>query len=53
MTMVSPHYDCTFGKSQFQRQMITYDCVSILDNIAKKTSCTHYISHGEAAPSPF
>ena len=25
---------------------VTHDCASILDSIAKKTSCFHYFSHG-------
>ena len=28
------------------RQGVTHDCASILDSIAKKTSCFHYFSHG-------
>ena len=28
------------------RQRVTHDCASILDSIAKKTSCFHYFSHG-------
>ena len=31
-----------------------HDCASILDSIAKKTSCFHYFSHGASRPtSPF
>ena len=30
---------------------VTHDCASILDSIAKKTSCSHCFSHGASHPS--
>ena len=32
---------------------VTHDCASILDSIAKGTSCFHYFLHGASLHSPF
>ena len=36
----------TTGSAPNVRQRVMHDCASILDSIAKKTSCFHYFSHG-------
>ena len=34
------------GNKKFPDKGVTHDCASILDSIAKGTSCFHYFSHG-------
>ena len=47
---------CVTPPCIFSGKGVTHDCASILDSIAKGTSCFHYFSRGASlvsAPDPF